>query len=263
MFIPFQAYLGKKTSVLRLKTALRTDERVRLMNEIIQGIQVIKMYAWEKPFGQMLENVRKREIRVIKYVSYIRGILLSFIMFTTRVSIFISLVAYALLGNYVTAEKAFVITAYYNILRVTMTVFFPQGVGQLAETLVSIKRIQNFMLYEEIYDRKPTENKVAESESSNSDVTSSDEDLTQEDVDKLNAAHLSEAGIIIKNLRCRWNDNSTDYTLDNVNFRAQPGTLVAVIGPVGAGKSSLFQAILGELPAESGSIEVNGAISYS
>lgn len=93
--------------------------------------------------------VSSKEIKVIRYVSYVRGILLSFIMFTTRVSIFASLVAFALLGNLVTAEKAFVITAYYNILRQTMTVFFPQGIGQLAETLVSIKRIQAFMLYDE------------------------------------------------------------------------------------------------------------------
>ncbi|KAJ6635778.1 putative multidrug resistance-associated protein lethal [Pseudolycoriella hygida] len=132
-FIPLQAFLGKKTSVLRLKTALRTDERVRMMNEIIQGIQVIKMYAWEKPFGRMVAMSRKKEVKVIRYVSYIRGILLSFIMFTTRVSIFASLVAYALLGSVVTAEKAFVITAYYNILRQTMTVFFPQGIGQFVQ----------------------------------------------------------------------------------------------------------------------------------
>lgn len=265
LFIPFQAYLGKKTSVLRLKTALRTDERVRLMNEIIQGVQVIKMYAWEKPFGKMIAQVRDKEIKVIKYVSYIRGILLSFIMFTTRVSIFISLVAFALLGNLVTAEKAFVITAYYNILRVTMTVFFPQGVGQLAETLVSIRRIQNFMMYEEIYDKQNSDGEKTYTSSSSSleDDSDADVDFTQDDMDRLNTAHLSQAGVIVKNLKARWDEDSTEYTLNNVNLRAQPGTLVAVIGPVGAGKSSLFQAILGELPPESGSIQVNGVVSYA
>lgn len=82
-------------------------------------------------------------------MSYIRGIMLSFIMFSTRVSIFISLVVFALLGNLVTAEKAFVITAYYNILRNTMTLYFPEGLVTVAETLASVKRIQRFMLYDE------------------------------------------------------------------------------------------------------------------
>uniref|UniRef100_A0AAG5DBA7 Multidrug resistance-associated protein lethal(2)03659 n=1 Tax=Anopheles atroparvus TaxID=41427 RepID=A0AAG5DBA7_ANOAO len=288
LFIPLQAYLGKKTSVLRLRTALRTDERVRLMNEIIQGIQVIKMYTWERPFAALVAMARKKEIKVIRYVSYIRGILLSFIMFTTRVSIFLSLVAYALLGEVVTAEKAFAITAYYNILRATMTIFFPQGIAQFAEALVSVGRIQKFMQYEEIgtvegvsmtgwdgdgkdqltssslsdLEEKPSADPLALP--SNKLIRHSESDGLKEGVGQAgNDQHLSDAGVLVEKVVARWDPKATELTLDGVDLHVQPGTLVAVIGPVGAGKSSLIHAILGELPLESGSIKVNGDISYA
>lgn len=58
-FVPLQAWVGKKSATLRLKTARRTDYRVKIMNEIIQGIQVIKMYAWENSFAQMVDRIRK------------------------------------------------------------------------------------------------------------------------------------------------------------------------------------------------------------
>lgn len=55
----FVGYISKLISKLRLKSALRTDERVRLMSEIVNGIQVIKMYTWEKPFQELVDCIRK------------------------------------------------------------------------------------------------------------------------------------------------------------------------------------------------------------
>jgi len=57
--LTFAAYTGSLTSKYRGKTALRTDHRVRLMNEVINGIQAIKMYAWEKPYGILISKARK------------------------------------------------------------------------------------------------------------------------------------------------------------------------------------------------------------
>ena len=50
---------GKLTSHLTLKFAYRTDERLRLTNEVISGVKVIKMYAWEKPFSYLIDKARE------------------------------------------------------------------------------------------------------------------------------------------------------------------------------------------------------------
>ena len=61
----------------------------------------------------------------------------------------------------------------------------------------------------------------------------------------------------------KWNKEETELTLDNMSLTAARGKLVAVIGPVGSGKSSIIQAVLGEFPSSQGSVAITGAISYS
>lgn len=283
MFIPLQIFLGRKTSSLRLRTALRTDERVRLMNEIISGIQVIKMYTWEKPFAKLVSLARRYEIKVVRGTSYVRGILLSFIMFSTRISVFASIFAFVALGNHITAEQVFVVTAFYNVLRATMTVFFPQGIGMVAEAHVSIGRLNKFMLYEEnsIRELQIREKEQRDQERRKGSVNSNtsyntvpvENGNTNPGNGNIQNGRLvyedgvplaeQEKGIFISNATASWVPDLSEPTLSSISLNALPGHLVAIIGPVGSGKTSLLHTILRELPLTEGSIRVQGTVSYA
>lgn len=146
------AYTGKLSSKYRLQTAIKTDERVRLMDEIISGVQVIKMYVWEKPFCAMVELARKLELRVVTKSSYIRGIYMTFNLFTTRMALYCTLVSILLFGNELTIDKVFVVSSYFNILAQTMTGMFVRGFAELAECMVAIRRLQSFLMFNEFQD---------------------------------------------------------------------------------------------------------------
>ena len=45
--------------VIRLKAARITDSRIKVMNEVITGIRVIKMYAWEYAFSDVVNKMRR------------------------------------------------------------------------------------------------------------------------------------------------------------------------------------------------------------
>lgn len=51
--------MGKLTANYRYQLVSHSDARIRIMNEIIQGIQTIKIYAWEKPFAKIVDKIRR------------------------------------------------------------------------------------------------------------------------------------------------------------------------------------------------------------
>ncbi|XP_037922724.1 probable multidrug resistance-associated protein lethal(2)03659 isoform X3 [Hermetia illucens] len=238
--IPVQTALSRLSSVLRMKIATRTDKRVGIMNELIQGIQVIKMYAWEKPFQAVVAEARRKEVKQIRYASYLRCFYLSTMVFTERSTLFITVAAAALLGSNVTADVVFSMAQFYNILQLVAAIFYPLAVSFGAEALVSIKRVQEYLLMEE-HDEKV-------------------KGLTQKTDEFI--IKSDEKAVLMKNVTATWELNRTN-TLNNIDLELPQGKLCAIIGPVGAGKSSLLQLLLGELPILDGSVIVNGTTSFA
>ena len=143
--------MGRAFRNLREKTSIRTDERVRLINEIIPAMRVIKMYTWEKPFGHLVEVARKLEINKIKATAILQGVNLAVYFVSSKTITFLILLLYiTFYDGILSAEHVFVTISLVDQMRYHMTLYFPKGISATAETLVSIKRIQEFLLLEEI-----------------------------------------------------------------------------------------------------------------
>ncbi|XP_018565514.1 probable multidrug resistance-associated protein lethal(2)03659 [Anoplophora glabripennis] len=255
LFIPFQVYMGKKTSQFRLRTALRTDERVRLMSEIVTGIQVIKMYTWEKPFAKLVELSREKEMQQIWSNEIIKGIAMSFNLVLNRAAVCICILTYVLSGNVVNATYAYTVSSYYATLRQVVVKFFPEAVTQLAETKVSVSRIRTFLMYEEIevnFDfNVAADNK--RSKLQNGGMNSS-----------LKTSYPNQpVGIQLNKVSVKWIKSLPDNALENITFDVNSKQLVTIIGPVGGGKTTLLNTILKELPPVEGTVNIRGSISYA
>ncbi|XP_049556978.1 ATP-binding cassette sub-family C member 4 isoform X2 [Orcinus orca] len=155
ILLPLQSCIGKLFSSLRSKTAAFTDTRIRTMNEVITGIRIIKMYGWEKSFADLITSLRRKEISKILRSSYLRGMNLASFFVASKIIVFVTFTTYVLLGNVITASRVFVAVTLYGAVRLTVTLFFPSAVEKVSEAVVSIRRIKNFLLLDEITQCNP------------------------------------------------------------------------------------------------------------
>uniref|UniRef100_A0A670YR97 ATP binding cassette subfamily C member 4 (PEL blood group) n=1 Tax=Pseudonaja textilis TaxID=8673 RepID=A0A670YR97_PSETE len=233
ILLPLQTCIGRLFSSLRSRTAAFTDARIRTMNEVITGMRIIKMYAWEKSFAELVNNMRRKEISVVLKSSFLRGMNLASFFIASKITVFMTFMTYVLLGNLISASRVFVAVTLYGAVRLTVTLFFPMAIEKVSEALVSIRRIKNFLILDEISQFGPQLKSNSENPFLN-----------------------------VHDLTCTWDKNMEMTTLQDISFTVKPGELLTVIGPVGAGKSSLLSAVLGELSIIRGFMDVQGKIAY-
>ncbi|XP_043747923.1 ATP-binding cassette sub-family C member 4-like isoform X4 [Cervus elaphus] len=228
----FQSCFGILFSSLRSETAALTDDRISTMSEVISGIKAIKMNAWEKSFIDLISTLRRKEISKILKSSYLRGMNLASFFTVSKIMIFVTFITNDLLDNRITASQVFVVVTLFEALRFSSTLYFPMAVEKMSEAIVSIQRIKNFLLLDEIPQLNPQ-------------LPSDGETIVE-----------------VNYFTASWDKESGIPTLQDLFFTARPGELLAVVGPVGAGKSSLLRAVLGELPPSQGQVSVHGRIAY-
>ncbi|KAF1331594.1 Atp-binding protein, partial [Globisporangium splendens] len=213
----------------------KKDVRMRLIKEVFGAIQIVKLNAWEAKFADKVHSLRARELSALGSVKYLEAIS-SFLSSTFSLLVpTVSIAVYTLVMDEVlTASKVFTAMALFNVLRQPLRVL-PFVVQTLVEAKVSLARISEFL-------------ETHESDLSN--VTRAESPL------------LGEAGVAISVEDGCFGWSRDTPLLQDVYLKIKKGDLVVIHGPVGAGKSSLCYALLGEMEKMAGCVAVRGRVAY-
>ncbi len=251
------------------------DQRVKLMNEILGGIKVLKLYGWEESFMQQILDIRNREIRVLKKSAWLSS-MISFVW--NNVPILFTLAAFTTFifiddENILTADKAYVSISYVNILRLPM-VILPYMVIGLVQCKVSLDRLNSFMNNEEL---DPTAVKRGDVDDSDEAVAISGGQFKWDLAEETNTLKVSSRSCTVVVFQTPLNVVQYDdafnvksaillffffFSLQDIDIEVKRNSLTAIVGSVGSGKSSLVSAILGEMERVGGSVRVNGKVAY-
>uniref|UniRef100_M4ACX3 Canalicular multispecific organic anion transporter 2 n=1 Tax=Xiphophorus maculatus TaxID=8083 RepID=M4ACX3_XIPMA len=232
MLIPFNAVIAMKTRAYQVEQMQHKDARIKLMNEILNGIKVLKLYAWENSFKEKVLAIRQKELNVLRKTAYLGALSTMawtsapFLVALTTFAVFVSVDE----KNVLDAEKAFVSLSLFNILRFPLNML-PQVISSLVQASVSLKRIQNFLSHDEL------------------------------DPNSVDRKTSSEFAVSVVNGKFTW-AKEDEPVLDNINVMVPQGSLVAVVGHVGCGKSSLISALLGDMEKVEGEVCVRGSVAY-
>lgn len=243
IFGPLSYWIAKQLQKKRKEYMKITDERVKKSTEIFQLIKMLKYYALEKHFAQSAQKSRDREVHLIRNYLIWRGIQKCLNFGLVPLMSMATLVSFVARGGSLSPSIAFMIISLYNVLRWPFNLF-NIVLASMIEAHISLQRIDSFMKLREYKSYDDDNNLVILEEEEEYDENSMKKPLIQ-----------------IENGYFSWCDEG-ESTLNNINIKVQNPQLICVIGTVGSGKSSLIQAILGEIMKIKGDIHVDGIISY-
>lgn len=232
LLFPFNGVIMNMMQKLQKAKMKEKDNRIKLLTEVLNGIKILKLYAWEMSFKEKIEAIRNIELSLLKKESMI-GLFFwfSWILAPYMVSMLtFGVYVYSIDTHFLSPEVAFVAISLLNILRFAVNMA-PWMMSEAVKAFVSLKRLNKFLNNDDI------------------DLDCVSHDLERDDT------------ISIKDGTFMW-DSEVGECLKNINLTVEEGSLVAIVGQVGAGKSSILSAILGEMIKVKGQVNVKGSVAY-
>lgn len=263
--------------IRRKKINKVTDQRVSLTQEILQSVRFVKFFGWESAFLERLGQIRDREVRGIQFILAIRNAINAVSMSLPVFASMLAFITYSLTNHDLGAAKIFSSLALFNSMRLPLNML-PLVLGQVVDAWSSAKRIQEFLLAEETvedaihdpdgkhalelreasftWERTPTqdpETTVSGTAGAKGEPNKKNETGTEKRTDSSGEETEASSTTIAER---------EPFKLRGLDFSIQRDELVAVIGTVGSGKSSLLAALAGDMRKTDGEVVLGASRAF-
>lgn len=220
--VPFARLLQK----FQTEFMIAQDKRLRSFSEILNNMKIIKLQAWEDNFKSLIQSFRQSEFKWLSEYHYKKTYsTMLYWMSPTIASSVIFLGCVVFKSAPLDASTVFKVMAALRTMSEPARII-PDALSSLIQVKVALERINVFMLEDE---------------------------LKQDDIQKSCIGRLDHV-IYIQGGCFSWDAETTSLTLRDIMLEARSGEKIAICGPLGAGKSSILYAILGEIPRISGNV---------
>ncbi|KAF2185036.1 P-loop containing nucleoside triphosphate hydrolase protein [Zopfia rhizophila CBS 207.26] len=276
--------LGRVVRVLfrrRVTINKITDQRVSLTQEILQAVRFVKYFGWETSFLDRIDKIRKKEIHGVQILLAIRNAILAIGMSMPVFASMLSFITYSLSNHDLNPAPIFSSLALFNSLRLPLN-FLPLVIGQIIDANASVGRIQEFLLAEEAqedahwdYDNKEALVLKNADFTWERTPTQDDDDVPEKGPDKKpgkdktkkenkrsSVQSEKESSLKPPSGPGSPKEDEHPFEMKDLNLTVGRNELVAVIGTVGSGKSSLLAALAGDMRKTHGEVVIGASRAF-
>lgn len=223
LMIPLTRIAARSFSAIDEELMKYRDERVTLMSQVLNGIRVVKFFAWEKSVLREVSDKRSKELHSRKKLARAEALSTLSYMTVSTLVLFASLGLHVYRGFSLSPELVFTCVSIFALLEEPFS-HLSEVISRVAGAFVSAGRICAFLKRERLTYQLAGE-----------------------------AGDTGLPGIEIANIKVVHEGQSVP-SLSEVSLGILPGESVAIVGPVGCGKSTFLHALLRELPLREGSV---------
>ncbi|XP_033096646.1 ATP-binding cassette sub-family C member 9-like [Anneissia japonica] len=286
IIFPCQVTLARCSVYFQKMSMVRSDERLKAINEVIQGMKLVKLLGWEDLFYNIISKSRNLQIYLLRKQASIAAFIVPLGFGSPSFIALLSFVMYTLVeGLVLTPDVAFTAIPLIQNLSAPLLLLQPT-VNQVVSGFVSIKRIEDFLKTPEIEKKDIgrtnvdsfstlVKNEILLNGSNCADpmeYITSDKEYTsfRKSVDDARYGTFKNGGaskytrmlpalpddiiLSVSNADFSWEKNSFEPTLKNINLEIPRNRLTIIVGQVGSGKSSLLSAFMGEMYTNEGNV---------